>query len=1120
MRRGESLRNLWMAILGGMILSTIWSSPAWSQSPKCDLTITKTHPQKTFFAGGSAEFVITVINASTEPCDGTITVEDDISSIPGVTYTGFQPSTWSHQTNPERFVRTGALAPGESWNLTVEIELDVDLEDDDMVQNCAEVSITGTGPYSADLWPNNNYTCDCADVGTCVELADFDPSLGAVGWWPGNGNAADVSGWNNHGVLFLASYGAGYKGVPGTAFDFGASAGAVEAPDDPSLDFEAPLDNSPGANATVVGRGDFSIDAWIHPTAYPTASSQNPGPGPYQAPIVDKRFIPGLPPSDPAQFKKAPPTPPAALTGTTVGYYFYLNENGGLGLILGDGDDAHSFESTGAPIPLNQWTHVAVTVDRSINAGTQNNIVTFYVNAVPQSPLTFDTPAGGLENPANLRIGYATYQLFRFTGRIDQVEIFDRALGTPEIELLYFPGKCEPPCDLDLDIGTGVTATGELIPTDPNQAFLDPHWTIVDSDPGIEAKVRDDSGLPTLPEIPRPATVVRGTGYHPGPGWNLPWNSGNANWNWISVDHDYDGNHDPTGLMDVPLFNLDNGFVHYRHCFRAPEDVVDWLLDITIGVDDKLRQILLNSRPLFPSNSPKAGFNTPTNFTWSRDDPAWPSLIADVLSCMNCITVITENSATQIHGLGFEAHLEVESEDGQCCEGDEASDLSIEKAALGTGDHAWEPGGTGQYKLTVTNNGPGTVSHFIVDDVLPVELTYQDGSQAPSNSWSCYAFGKGDAYPTSPDKLECTYLGTPIPVGGTVELTFSASIESTASDTLTNCARVYYQSDLDPSNDESCIVYDWYELEDEGVIGGVEDPINQGLNEGRRMLQQTEIGRSIENWYADLKRANWIPRVLAEQENRVLAERLVQIGRRVLEGGGTLQRDDLEPIRASLGLLAGIASPPRGLLDTVMARLSNAVGQRWDGVIRTLAASGGARPSDGGREQVTPTRGRPTVEPERPAVEPERVREARPAPVREPSGVVHRNAQADSLRRAGRAPDPSPTDDAGATRICGVAFQDVNGNGVQERGEEGLPNWRIGLSSGGDPTYAETGPRGEFCFEVGRGRYEVRIYEQPGWEVTTPSSLNVTTPPPVTDTSFGLRPARDASGTSSGRDPD
>ena len=76
--------------------------------------------------------------------------------------------------------------------------------------------------------------------------------------------------------------------------------------------------------------------------------------------------------------------------------------------------------------------------------------------------------------------------------------------------------------------------------------------------------------------------------------------------------------------------------------------------------------------------------------------------------------------------------------------------------------------------------------------------------------------------------------------------------------------------------------------------------------------------------------------------------------------------------------------------------------------------------------------------------------------------------------------------------ICGTKFNDLNGNGVFDLDEPGLPNWQINLTSadGGNLLATTlTGAAGDYCFEnVPAGYFYVSETQQPGWEQTFPET--------------------------------
>jgi len=101
--------------------------------------------------------------------------------------------------------------------------------------------------------------------------------------------------------------------------------------------------------------------------------------------------------------------------------------------------------------------------------------------------------------------------------------------------------------------------------------------------------------------------------------------------------------------------------------------------------------------------------------------------------------------------------------------------------------------------------------------------------------------------------------------------------------------------------------------------------------------------------------------------------------------------------------------------------------------------------------------------------------------------------------------------------ICGVKFEDKNGNGVQDPGEPGLAGWTIQMvdSAGNIVGAVVTGAGGKFCFkEVKPGTYTFGEVMQPNWSQTypaAPGTYTVTVNPGQNSQLlvFGNRPGKD-----------
>jgi uncharacterized repeat protein (TIGR01451 family) len=95
------------------------------------------------------------------------------------------------------------------------------------------------------------------------------------------------------------------------------------------------------------------------------------------------------------------------------------------------------------------------------------------------------------------------------------------------------------------------------------------------------------------------------------------------------------------------------------------------------------------------------------------------------------------------------------------------------------------------------------------------------------------------------------------------------------------------------------------------------------------------------------------------------------------------------------------------------------------------------------------------------------------------------------------------------TELCGIKWNDLNGNGKQDANEPGLAGWTIEVkdANGNIIGYAVTDAQGKYCVVVpSPGTYTVSEQQQAGWTQTappTPGTYTVTVPPGRTDLNFG-----------------
>jgi hypothetical protein len=223
--------------------------------------------------------------------------------------------------------------------------------------------------------------------GACV-----NPPANLVSWLAGDGNANDQTGGNNGTLQGGASFA---PGQVGQAFQFDGSTGYVTLGNPANLRLTSAL----------------TIEAWIYPRSAPTTSNM-------QAILAKWAQI-------------AEDTP----VSDSYGLWFRNDATAGLSLFgavhQSGGSEPHVL---GGTIPLNTWTHVAMTFD----AATGQFVG--YVNGQPVSTLT--SPGAIIATSPNIFIGREDSLLPRpFNGLIDEVEIYSRALSAAEIQGIFNAGS-------------------------------------------------------------------------------------------------------------------------------------------------------------------------------------------------------------------------------------------------------------------------------------------------------------------------------------------------------------------------------------------------------------------------------------------------------------------------------------------------------------------------------------------------------------------------------------------------------------------------------------------------------------------------------------------------------
>jgi len=239
-----------------------------------------------------------------------------------------------------------------------------------------------------------------ANSQTCAPIP-----AGLVHWYRGENNALDSVG-GNHGAL---SNGVAFTaGTVGRAFTLDGVDDVIVIPHSPSL------------NPTQA----LSIEAWVFPTA-------DSGGADVVAMIVSKEN------ATTTAYELGRRNSSACGSGTDIpnGHLaFYLEGVTGLP------NDCSAWVDGNAFLPLNTWSHIALTFDGSSVKVYKNGALTRQLAVAGALPVS-DGPVriGGRDNPS----------FAHWTGSIDEVSIYGRALSSNEIQAIFMAGsegKCVPVC--------------------------------------------------------------------------------------------------------------------------------------------------------------------------------------------------------------------------------------------------------------------------------------------------------------------------------------------------------------------------------------------------------------------------------------------------------------------------------------------------------------------------------------------------------------------------------------------------------------------------------------------------------------------------------------------------
>ncbi|MEQ1834213.1 MAG: LamG-like jellyroll fold domain-containing protein, partial [Candidatus Eisenbacteria bacterium] len=292
------------------------------------------------------------------------------------------------------------------------------------VHGANTATLTIANFQAADL---GSYWCDISNI--CGQSAESDhvaltqavapscfgppapPPAGMAAWWamdPGPGRTTpDVLhpvGNKNHATL------------TGAAALVAGKVGAAVRCNGVNDGLHVPSTLCPRLAAASTG---LSIDAWVLPRSGSSANA-------YRM-ILQKGLL------------KKHSFSSGGVTALAPGYAFYL-KNGRMGFQMPDPDyEPVTFEPAMAAMTMDEWHHVAVTIEPQVVSGGR-----FYLDGVQVA--SFTPPSGILDNLADLYIGRFTPQLgpatpdSAFNGDIDEVELFVTAIDSSAVRRIWSAG--------------------------------------------------------------------------------------------------------------------------------------------------------------------------------------------------------------------------------------------------------------------------------------------------------------------------------------------------------------------------------------------------------------------------------------------------------------------------------------------------------------------------------------------------------------------------------------------------------------------------------------------------------------------------------------------------------
>lgn len=239
-----------------------------------------------------------------------------------------------------------------------------------------ELTYSGTMTIESDAEDNPTISISLAGSGAIPTLTD-----GLVAYYPFSGNANDVSGNNNNGSVSGAVLTEDREGVSQSAYNFDGDNDYIQVPDSNSLDLTNTL----------------TIATWMKLDSYDGTSHGGGSPN-----VISKAY------------SNYEPYRLELLSNKTV-------------LCLASSSSYREFPLVQTAVPINQWTHVAITYNNgSLNFYHNGTLTGTATTSIDTLRTTTGSLYIGARKPSNNTID----------GTLDEIRIYNRVLSLSEIQEL------------------------------------------------------------------------------------------------------------------------------------------------------------------------------------------------------------------------------------------------------------------------------------------------------------------------------------------------------------------------------------------------------------------------------------------------------------------------------------------------------------------------------------------------------------------------------------------------------------------------------------------------------------------------------------------------------------